>query len=410
MLTHHCRFCDALLTHTFIDLGISPLSNAYLTQSDLAQKEVFYPLHARICEQCFLVQLPQFETPAHIFTDYAYFSSYSSSWLQHSAAYADMMIKQFAIDKSWQVIEIASNDGYLLQYFKEKNIPVLGIEPAKNVAEVACEKGIPTQAEFFGKTLATKLKQTGLEANLLIANNVLAHVPDLNDFVAGLKTLLSATGILTIEFPHLLRLIEENQFDTIYHEHFSYFSLMTIQKVFAKHQLSIFDVEEINVHGGSLRIYAKHQEDVTKAISPRVSALIEKEKNYGLDNIKTYYGFADRIKKLKLELLNFFIEAKKLGKKIAGYGAPAKGNTLLNYCGIYADFLPYTVDKNHYKQNRYLPGTRIPIFHPDHIQVEKPDYLLLLPWNLKNEIIEQMAFIKDWHGKFVIPIPQIEVI
>ena len=405
-----CRFCDEILNKTFIDLGTSPLSNAYLTQEDLDKKEVFYPLHVKICEKCFLVQLPQYETPENIFSDYAYFSSYSASWLQHASAYTEMMIERFGIDTKWNVVEIASNDGYLLQYFKNKNIPVLGIEPAENVACVAEAKGIPTQSVFFGKETAENLARDRGKANLLIGNNVLAHVPDLNDFVSGLKLLLAPQGIITIEFPHLLRLIEENQFDTIYHEHFSYFSLFTVQKIFAKHHLSLFDVEEVTVHGGSLRIFAKHADDQTKPVTSRVAEIIESEKRFGLDNINTYQHFSTKIEKLKFELLEFLLNAKKMGKKVAGYGAPAKGNTLLNFYGVYKDLLEFTVDKNPYKQNRYLPGTRIPVFHPNKLSEERPDYLLVLPWNLKNEIMEQVAHIKEWGGKFVLPIPSLEII
>ncbi len=409
-LSQTCRFCDHNLHDTFIDLGMSPLSNSYLTQDDLNKKEAFYPLHVQICQECFLVQLPQFETPENIFCDYAYFSSYAMSWLKHSEDYTQMMIERFSIDTHWNVVEIASNDGYLLQYFKAQNIPVLGVEPALNVAEVALTKGIPTLSEFFGKALAETLQQQGKSADLLVANNVLAHVPDLNDFVAGLKILLAPQGVLTIEFPHLLRLIEGNQFDTIYHEHFSYFSLLTVQQVFAKHNLSIFDVEEISTHGGSLRIFVKHQEDTARPITERVAELAASEKRFGLDNIRTYKDFATNIATLKQALVEFVVEAKKAGKSIAGYGAPAKGNTLLNYCGIDSDSLSFTVDKNPYKQGRYLPGIRIPVLHPDKIMEAKPDYLFVLPWNIKDEIITQMAFIKDWGGKFVIPIPELLVV
>jgi len=408
--SHVCRFCEAQLEETFIDLGISPLSNSYLMQEDLSKKEIFYPLHTRICQNCFLVQLPEFETPENIFTDYAYFSSFSESWLQHCSKYTEEMLQRFAINPNWNVIEIASNDGYLLQYFKEKNIPVLGIEPAENIAKVAREKGIPTESVFFGKATAKRLRAEGQQAHLLIANNVLAHVPNLNDFVAGLKILLAEQGVLTIEFPHLLKLIQENQFDTIYHEHFSYFSLLTAQKVFAKHQLTIFDVEEVPVHGGSLRIFVKQNNNKNHTETSRVEKLLAEEKKFGLDKIETYQKFAANIEKLKYELLEFMIQAKKSGKKIAGYGAPAKGNTLLNYCGINTDFVSFTVDKSPHKQNRYLPGTRIPIFHPDKIKIEKPDYLFVLPWNLKNEILEQMAFIKEWKGKFILSIPQLQII
>lgn len=406
---HSCRFCNDQLTETFIDLGKSPLSNSYLTQDDLSKKEVFYPLHVQICKHCFLVQLPKFESPENIFSDYAYFSSYSDSMLQHCAAYTDMMIERFSIDKTWHVVEIASNDGYLLQYFKAKHIPVLGIEPAENVAKAAKEKGIPTESFFFGKATAEKMVQEGKQANVIIANNVLAHVPDLNDFVAGMKILLAPQGVLTIEFPHLLRLIERNQFDTIYHEHFSYFSFYTVQKVFAKHKLCIFDVEEIPVHGGSLRIFVKHADDPTKAITNNVSALLAAESSFGLHQIKTYQSFSLNIANLKRDLLEFMQSIKKMGKKIVGYGAPAKGTTLLNYCGIGQDLLPFTVDRSLYKQGRYLPGIHIPILPPDKIREEKPDYLLLLAWNLKDEIMSQMAYVREWQGQFVVPIPNLQV-
>ncbi len=405
-----CRFCYSPLRTPFVDLGTSPLSNAYLTQEALQREEIFYPLKAQICDKCFLVQLPQFEAPENIFSDYAYFSSYSDSWLQHASTYVDMMVERFAIDDSWKVIEIASNDGYLLQYFKAKNIPVLGVEPARNVALVAQNKGIPVVCMFFGQATAENLVKEGRRANLLIANNVLAHVPNLNDFIEGLKTLLAKEGVLTIEFPHLMRLIEGNQFDTIYHEHFSYFSLLTAQQIFEKHGLCIFDVEELPVHGGSLRLFIKHINDKTKKVEGRVAGLIKQEKQFGLDHLFSYKKFSENVVKLKCELLEFILQEKKRGKKIVGYGAPAKGNTLLNYCGITADFLPFTVDKNPYKQNHFLPGTRIPIFSPEKIKEEQPDYVFVLPWNLKNEIVQQLSYIKTWGGKFVIPIPHLEVI
>lgn len=410
LTTHRCRFCSADINQTFIDLGISPLSNKYLMEEDLDQQEVFYPLHARICDQCLLVQLPEFESPKQIFSDYAYFSSYSDSWLTHSQKYTEMMTNRFNINHDWEVIEIASNDGYLLQYFKEKHIPVFGIEPAKNVAQAAINKGIPTLSAFFGHHLAQQLVQERKKANLLIGNNVLAHVPDLNDFVMGLKILLAPCGILTLEFPHLFTLISENQFDTIYHEHFSYFSLLTVQKVFAHHQLIIFDVEEIPVHGGSLRLFIKHREDERKVVSENIERIIAREKEAGLDKLKTYQCFNKKVRKIKQDLLAFMLKAKGEGKLIAGYGAPAKGNTLLNYCGIKPDFLPCTVDKNPYKQGRFLPGTRIPVFHPEKIKELKPDYLLLLPWNLKNEIIEQMQYIREWGGQFITAIPNVQMI
>lgn len=405
-----CRFCRHPLHETFIDLGTSPLSNSYLSQEDLQEKEIFHLLHAKICRECFLVQLPELESPEKIFSNYAYFSSYSDSWLKHSEDYTKNMIQRFSINNHWSVIEIASNDGYLLQYFKERHIPILGIEPANNVADVARAKEIPTESVFFSKEVAEKMRANGQRADLLIANNVLAHVPNLNDFIAGLKILLAPSGILTIEFPHLLRLIEENQFDTIYHEHFSYFSFLTAQKIFEKHNLTLFDVEEIAVHGGSLRIYVKHTENTDQAITPQIAQLISQEKEFGLDKLQTYQQFSKNVSQLKNELLEFITQAKKSGKTIAGYGAPAKGNTLLNYCGISSDYISFTVDRSPHKQGHYLPGTHIPIFHPDKIKEIKPDYLLILPWNIKDEIIEQMAYIKNWHGKFVLPIPTLQVI
>jgi len=405
-----CRFCYHSLSKTFIDLGTSPLSNAYLMSDELSKKEIFYPLHAQMCEKCFLVQVPEFESPENIFSDYAYFSSYSDSWLQHSKFYTEEIIKRFSIDKNWLVIEIGSNDGYLLQYFKDHRIPILGIEPAVNVAKIALEKNLPTINQFFGKKLAKEMKLKGCEANLLIANNVLAHVPNLNDFVAGLKMLLAENGILTLEFHHLLRLIECKQFDTIYHEHFSYFSLLTAVQVFERHKLTIFDVEELSVHGGSLRIYVKHSSDITYATSKRVSDVLKKEKNFGLDNLDVYLNFVDSAKKIKNDLIKFLTEVKKSGQTIVGYGAPAKGNTLLNYCNVSSDLLPFTVDKNPHKQHRFLPGTHIPILNPDEVYRFKPNYLLVLPWNLKDEICVQMSDIKKWDGKFVLAIPEFKVI
>jgi SAM-dependent methyltransferase len=402
-----CRFCQCPLTKTFINLGEMPLSNSYL--SDLNQKEIFYPLRVQICEKCFLVQIPEMESPQSIFSNYAYFSSYSDSWLKHSENYVQMITQRFEINCESQVIEIASNDGYLLQYFKKMSIPVLGIEPAVNVAAVAREKGIETLSVFFGVEEAKKLIEKNITADLLIGNNVLAHVPDLNDFVAGLKIILATDGVLTMEFPHLLSLIQKNQFDTIYHEHFSYFSFLTAQRIFAKHRLTIFDVEELSVHGGSLRIYINHSE-YTQTISSRVDHMIQKEKKFQLDKIETYQQSSSKIIKIKNDLLEFISQVKQSGKKIAAYGAPAKGNTLLNFCGIHSELLPFTVDKNPHKQNCFLPGSHIPIFHPDKIKEAQPDYLLLLPWNLKDEIMEQMSFIKNWQGKFVVPIPSLEII
>ncbi len=405
-----CRFCRKSLKHTFVDVGMSPLSNAFLGQEQLNCAEKFYPLHAYVCEQCFLVQLEQFESPDQIFSDYAYFSSYSDSWLRHAKAYTELMIERFGFNQHSQVIEIASNDGYLLQYFQQKGIPVLGIEPAANVARVAEEKGIPSLVKFFGVETAKALVSEGTSADLLLGNNVLAHVPDLNDFVAGMKIVLKPQGILTMEFPHLLQLVEQNQFDTIYHEHFSYFSFLTVEKVFAAHGLTLFDVEELPTHGGSLRIYARHEDAEAIVVNERVIQLKAKEVQAGLDQIETYLGFSEQVKSTKRKLLSFLIEVKNQGRSIVGYGAPAKGNTLLNYCGIRTDLLDYTCDRSPHKQGSFLPGTHIPIDHPDRIRETKPDYLLILPWNLKDEIMQQMAHIREWGGKFVVPIPQVEVI
>ncbi|HLO47423.1 MAG TPA: class I SAM-dependent methyltransferase [Kamptonema sp.] len=404
-----CRFCSHPLDRTFVDLGMSPLSNAFLNPEHLNCAEKFYPLHAYVCTNCFLVQLEQFESPDRIFSDYAYFSSYSDTWLNHANSYTELMVERFGFDKNSQVIEIASNDGYLLQYFHQRGIPVLGIEPAANVAKVAEEKGIPSLVKFFGVLTAKELVEQGKQADLLLGNNVLAHVPDLNDFVAGMKLILKPNGVLTMEFPHLLQLILQNQFDTIYHEHFSYFSFLTVEKIFATHGLTLFDVEELSTHGGSLRIYGRHREGDGK-ISDRVSLLKSKELEIGLDKIETYLGFGEQVKATKRQLLDFLIEIKNQGKSVVGYGAPAKGNTLLNYCGIRTDLMDYTVDRSPYKQGLFLPGTHIPIYHPDRVLETKPDYLLILPWNLKDEIIDQMSHIREWGGKFVIPIPQVEAI
>jgi 2-polyprenyl-3-methyl-5-hydroxy-6-metoxy-1,4-benzoquinol methylase len=406
----YCRFCNTHLRHLFISLGSSPLSNSYLTKEQLYKMEPFYPLEVYVCENCFLVQLEEFESPETIFSDYAYFSSYSDTWLNHAKKYVDQMINLFGIGTRSHVIEIASNDGYLLQYFVEKGIPALGIEPARNLAEVAEKRGVPTDVAFFGKETAARLASEGKNADLLLGNNVLAHVPDLNDFVSGLKILLKPQGIITMEFPHLMRLIEETQFDTIYHEHFSYFSFLTVEKIFTQHRLTIFDVEELPTHGGSLRIYARHKEDNTKRISERVYELKQRETDAGYTNIKSYFTFSEKVKTVKRDTIQFLIQAKEEGKRIVGYGAPAKGNTLLNYCGIRTDFIDYTVDRNPRKQGHYLPGSHIPIEAPDKIKKTKPDYVMILPWNLKYEIMEQMAYIREWGGKFVIPIPKIEVI
>lgn len=405
-----CRFCETPLKHTFANLGMSPLSNSYLKREDLQKMEPFYPLHAFVCENCRLVQLMEFQSPEQIFGDYAYFSSYSESWLSHVKAYTELMTERFGFDSKSHVVEIASNDGYLLQYFKEKGIPVLGIEPARNVAIEARKSGIPTVVEFFGTEMATKLSAEGKGADLLIGNNVLAHVPQLNDFVRGMKILLKPKGIITVEFPHLMRLMEEFQFDTIYHEHFSYYSFITVKKIFAAHDLDIFDVEELPTHGGSLRIYACHsKEEDFKPFSPRVMELVDRERAFGLETLEFYLSFNEKIEKTKRRILKFMIEAKDDGKTIVGYGAPAKGNTLLNYCGIGSDFIEYTVDRNPHKQRHYLPGTHIQIYHPDKIKETRPDYVVILPWNLKDEIIQQMAYIREWNGRFVTLIPGVTI-
>ena len=403
-----CRFCGTPLEHTFVDLGVSPESNAYVSKDKLQQMEPFYPLHAFVCEKCFLVQLEEFQTPQDIFSDYAYFSSYSQSWLDHSKRYVEMMIPRFELNDESLVVEIASNDGYLLQYFAENKVPVLGVEPAANVAEYAIKKGIPTEVAFFGVETAKRLFDKKGPASLILGNNVLAHVPDINDFVEGMHILLADDGIITMEFPHLMRLIEYNQFDTIYHEHFSYLALVSVEKIFEAHGLKLFDVEELPTHGGSLRIFAQ-QSTGTRPVSDRLLALRKEEAEFGLDKIETYLDFSKKVEAVKVSLLEFLIKAKKEGKKVAGYGAPAKGNTLLNYCGVGKEFIKFTVDRSPHKQDLYLPGTHIPIYAPDKIMAEKPDYLIILPWNLKNEIMEQMAQIREWGGKFVTPIPEVEV-
>jgi len=410
-MSSNCRFCHAPLEQSFCDLGMSPLSNANLRPEQLNKMERFYPLHAYVCNKCCLVQLDLFESPDHIFDDqYAYFSSYSDSWLTHAKSYTEAMAARFSLDSNSHVVEIASNDGYLLQYFVEKGIPVLGVEPAGNVAAAAREKHVPTLEKFFGIDTAEALVSEGKSADLLLGNNVLAHVPYLNDFVAGMKALLKRQGVITMEFPHLLQLMKNNQFDTIYHEHFSYFSYLTVEKVFSKHGLTLFDVEELSTHGGSLRIYGRHTKDDSKPISNSVQVLKDKELDAGLDRPEFFAAFNEQVRETKRQLLEFLIQAKREGKTIVGYGAPAKGNTLLNYCGIRTDFIDYTVDRNPHKQGTWLPGTHIPVIHPDEIARTKPDYILILPWNLKNEIIELLAYVREWGAKFVLPIPQVEII
>lgn len=408
-MTAHCRFCNTALHHSFVDLGMSPLSNGFLKQTDLNRMEPYFPLRAFVCDRCFLVQLEEFERPERIFDDYAYFSSYSESWLTHARHYVDCMMERLRLTEASHVVEIACNDGYLLQYFDAKGIPVLGIEPAANVAAAAEAKGIPVVTEFFGRRLAKELEQDGKQADLIVGNNVIAHVPDLNDFVAGMQMLLSPDGTITIEFPHLLRLIEDVQFDTIYHEHFSYFSFVTIDRVFSAHGLRVYDVDELSTHGGSLRIYACHSDASGTPVSPKVADLRRREREAGMETIETYTRFADRVPAIKADLLAFLIDAKRAGKSVVGYGAPAKGNTLLNYCGVGPEFIAYTVDRNPHKQGRYLPGTHIPIHAPEKMAETRPDYVLVLPWNLKSEIVDQMAYIREWGGRFVVPIPCVEV-
>ena len=404
-----CRFSGIPLRHIFADLGMSPLANSYLPPEQLNRAEKFYPLRAYVSEDNFLVQLEEFETADHIFSDYAYFSSFSDSWLKHAKDYVELMIDRFGFDRNHRIIEIASNDGYLLQYFQERGVPVLGIEPAANVAEAARKKGIPSLVKFFGVDTARALTNEGTQADLLLGNNVLAHVPDLNDFVAGMKIALKPSGILTMEFPHLLELIRHNQFDTIYHEHFSYFSFLTVERVFAKHGLTLFDVEQLPTHGGSLRIYGRHSEAAEPKVNDRVSRLKEVEVDAGLTRLDTYLKFGEQVKETKRKLLDFLIGAKRAGKSIAGYGAPAKGNTLLNYCGVGRDFLDYTVDRSPHKQGLSLPGTHIPIEAPEKIRETRPDYLFILPWNLREEIMNQMSHIREWGGQFVVPIPEVTV-
>ncbi len=407
----HCRFCNHPLTHSVVDLGMSPLCQKHIVPEQKKNMEGYYPLHVFVCDNCWLMQLEEFATPAEIFEeDYAYFSSYSDSWLDHAHRYTQSMIDRFGIGKNQLVTEIASNDGYLLQWFHKLGIPVLGIEPAKNVAAVALKKGIRTENLFFGRQSAAGMIDRYGKADLLLGNNVLAHVPDINDFVGGMKMMLNEGGIITMEFPHLQRLIEENQFDTIYHEHFSYLSFSVVNRIFAHHGLTLFDVEELNTHGGSIRIYGKHQDDETKSISNKAKEMLARESMLGMETLLYYRDFEEKVRETKRKLLEFLIRAKRKNQTIVGYGAPGKGNTLLNYCGIGTDFIDYTVDRNPHKQGNYLPGSRIPIFAPDKIRETRPDYVLILPWNLQEEITKQMDFINCWGGKFVVPIPEVKVL
>ena len=405
----NCRFCRTPIKQTLVDLGMSPLCESYVTKEELNRMERFYPLHVKVCEKCYLAQLEEYVSPEQIFTEYAYFSSYSDSWLKHASSYVDMISQRLQLGAQHLCVELASNDGYLLQYFVEKGIPVLGVEPAVNVARAAEKKGIPTLVKFFGREIARQMVAQGQAADLVIGNNVLAQVPDLNDFVAGIRILLKPRGVATLEFPHLGRLMEENQYDTIYHEHFSYFSLMTVEKIFAAHGMVLFDVEEIPTHGGSLRIYVRHAEDVG-SVTTAVTKLREREAAMKLNRMATYDLFSEQVKASKRTLLALLIQLRRERKQIVGYGAPGKGNTLLNYCGIRTDFLEYTVDRNPYKQGRFLPGTHIPIYAPSRIRETRPDYILILPWNLRTEIVEQLGYVREWGARFIVPIPEAKVL
>jgi len=408
--TASCRFCDAPLSHTFVDLGMSPLCESYVPADRVNAPEAFYPLHAKICERCLLVQLEEFVAPEAIFGEYAYFSSYSDSWVAHARAYVEMAIERFGLTKDSLVMEVASNDGYLLRHAIDHGIPALGVEPAANVAAVAQEQGIDTVVRFFGRDCARDLVAAGHRPDLIVANNVMAHVPDLNDFVAGFATLLADEGVVTIEVAYLLRLIEANQFDTIYHEHFQYFSCLTAQKVLAHHGLELFDVEELRSHGGSLRFYAQRKDTGRRPVSERVQELTDRERALGYDTLEGHLAFTKQVEETKWKLLEFLIAERREGKHIAGYGAPGKGNTLLNYCGIRTDLLDYTVDRNPYKQGRFLPGTHIPIRPPEALEQDRPDDILILPWNLKEEIAAQLEYTREWGARFVVPIPQVEVL
>ena len=406
-----CRFCRAPLRHTFVDLGMSPLCQRHLRPEQLADMEPFYPLHAWVCSECFLVQIEEVVPPQEIFGDgtYAYFSSFADSWLRHAAQYVELVTERFGLGAKSLVVEVASNDGYLLQNFVRRGIPVLGIEPASNTAEAAVRKGVPTLVRFFGAATARDVVEQHGRASLLLGNNVLAHVPDINDFVSGLAILLAPDGVLTMEFPHLMQLVEHNEFDTIYHEHFSYLSFGTVRRIFAHHGLEIFDVDELSTHGGSLRVYARHAAREQPALTERVARLLRVEETRGMRGLEYYSRFGERVRETKWKLLEFLISAKRAGKSVVGYGAPGKGNTLLNYCGIRTDFLDYTVDRSPHKQGGFLPGTHIPIKAPEEIERTRPDYVLILPWNLQDEIMEQMAIVRSWKGQFVIPIPEVRV-
>ena len=405
-----CRFCGASLEHSVVDLGMSPLCESYVPAEALDKVEPFYPLHVKVCEKCWLVQVGEYVKADEIFTEYAYFSSFSTAWLKHAEDYVQMISERLGLGPKSLAIELASNDGYLLQYFVKKGIPCLGIEPAANVAKVAVERGVPTDVSFFGEEKGRALAAAGTLADLVLGNNVLAQVPDLNSFVAGIPHVLKPTGTVTFEFPHLMRLFDENQFDTIYHEHFCYFSLISAEAIFAKHGLTLFDVEELWTHGGSLRIYARHASDTSRPLTSRLLALREREEAAGYRRLETYTRFEDNVRETKRKLLELLITQKRAGKRIVGYGAPGKGNTLLNYCGIRTDFIDFTVDRNPYKQGKFLPGTHIPIHHPDKLDQAKPDFILILPWNFKDEILAQLAHARNWGAKFIVPIPEATVL
>ena len=407
----NCRFCKTPLTDVFIDLVNSPASNSFLTEQQLNEPETFYPLKVYTCPKCFLVQIDEYKKSDAIFdSDYVYFSSFSTTWLEHSRKYTDLMKERFGLGKDSLVIEVASNDGYLLQYFKEKGIPVLGIEPTANTAKVAVGKGIDTVVDFFGVRLATRLAAENKKADLLLGNNVLAHVPDIVDFVGGMKILLKDQGVITMEFPHLMQLVDNNQFDTIYHEHFSYLSFYTAQQIFRSQGLELFDVDELPTHGGSLRIYGRHAADTSKPIGPRVQAMLEKEAAKGMKTPAYYDNFQAKAQEVKYALTTFLIEQKKAGKQVAAYGAAAKGNTLLNYCGIKHDLIDFVVDANPHKQGKWLHASHIPVVAEDVLKQQRPDYVLVLPWNLREEITKQLSYIKEWKGSFVIPIPRLEIV
>ena len=403
-----CRNCGQALSNVFLDLGVSPLCESYVSEAGLREPEVFYPLCAYVCSNCFLVQVQDFETPEHIFREYAYFSSFSQSWLEHAKSYSEAMIERFELNENSFVVEIASNDGYLLQNFVAEHIPVLGIDPARNIAEAARAKGVETLAEFFTQALGKKLAEER-QADLIAANNVLAHVPNINDFVAGFAELLKPQGVATFEFPHLLTQIQERQFDTIYHEHFSYLSLFAVEPIFAKHGLRVFDIESLSTHGGSLRLFVSHQ-DSSHPETKAVKAVREEEEAGGLRSLDAYLTFEREVRDLKHKLLRLLLDLKAQGKTVAGYGAPGKGNTLLNYCGIYPDLLSYTVDRNPYKHHKYLPGTHIPIYPTEKLAETKPDYIMLLPWNLKDELLEQLDYARSWGAKFIVAVPEPEIL